>query len=153
MDSAFVVDKIKWLCENYNVIGLAYDPWKIENLKEAAAGKEVFIPMVKHAQGFTGASSKDSLWMPRSVEVFEEAILTETYLVEDSPVTRMCAANAQVKQDPAGNRKFEKVKAAGKMDGTVAQAMSVGFAVDGFPVPEEDGTSKYESSGLMILGG
>lgn len=153
VDYAFVVDKIKELCERYDVVGLAYDPWKIEALKEVAAGKEIFLPMVKHSQGFTGAMTKDSLWMPRSIEAWEESILTETYFVEANPVTLMCAANAQITQDPAGNRKFEKRKASGKMDGTVAQAMSVGFAVDGFPVEEEDKTSKYESSTFMVLGG
>lgn len=153
VDYAFVANKIKELCERYNVQGMAYDPWKIEALAEKLAEIEIFIPLVKHSQGFTGAMTKDALWMPRSIEIWEEHILTGTYFVVNNPVTMMCAANAQVTQDPAGNRKFEKRKAAGKMDGTVAQAMSVGFAVDGFPVPEEDKTSKYEEMGFLVLGG
>ena len=151
VDYKFVVKKIMELCERYDVQGLAYDPWKIEALKADAESMDFYVEMVKHGQGFTGAGAKDALWMPRSLEVFEEAVLTGTYYVENNPVTLMCAANAQVKQDPAGNRKFEKVKASGKMDGTVAQAMSIGFASEGFPQEVEDTTSKYESAGFIVL--
>ena len=38
----------------------------------------------------------------------------------------MCAKNATVVTDPAGNRKFIKGKATGRIDGMVALAMAVG---------------------------
>jgi phage terminase large subunit-like protein len=36
----------------------------------------------------------------------------------------MCAANAIVTKDPAGNRKLDKAKSTGRIDGMVALAMA-----------------------------
>jgi phage terminase large subunit-like protein len=44
------------------------------------------------------------------------------------PVLTMCAANAQVVTDPAGNRKFEKAKSSGRIDGMQALAMAISAA-------------------------
>ena len=44
------------------------------------------------------------------------------------PVLTMCADNALLTQDPAGNRKFEKHKATGRIDGMVALAMARGIS-------------------------
>lgn len=44
------------------------------------------------------------------------------------PVLNMCAANAVVTTDPAGGRKLNKAKAAGRIDGLVAMAMAFGVA-------------------------
>jgi phage terminase large subunit-like protein len=40
----------------------------------------------------------------------------------------MCAANAVVRTDPAGNRKLDKARSAGRIDGMVALAMAMGAA-------------------------
>ena len=45
------------------------------------------------------------------------------------PVLTMCAANAIVAKDPAGNRKLDKHKATGRIDGLVALAMAMGVAI------------------------
>ena len=42
------------------------------------------------------------------------------------PVLTMCASNAVVARDPAGNRKLDKHKATGRIDGMVALAMAFG---------------------------
>lgn len=44
------------------------------------------------------------------------------------PVLTMCAANATVQIDPAGNRKLSKSKSHGRIDGMVALAMAVAVA-------------------------
>lgn len=44
------------------------------------------------------------------------------------PVLTMCAVNAVVVKDAAGNRKLDKSKATGRIDGMVAMTMSVGAA-------------------------
>ncbi len=38
----------------------------------------------------------------------------------------MCAANAIAERDPAGNRKLNKAKSIGKIDGLVALTMALG---------------------------
>jgi phage terminase large subunit-like protein len=40
----------------------------------------------------------------------------------------MCAANATVQTDPAGNRKLSKIKSHGRIDGMVALAMAMSVA-------------------------
>src|SRR3546814_17923420 len=42
------------------------------------------------------------------------------------PALAMCAANAVAVPDPAGNRKLDKSKATGRIDGMVALAMAAG---------------------------
>jgi phage terminase large subunit-like protein len=44
------------------------------------------------------------------------------------PVLTMCAANAVVTTDPAGNRKLNKAKSATRIDGMVALAEAFGVA-------------------------
>jgi phage terminase large subunit-like protein len=41
----------------------------------------------------------------------------------------MCAANGVVVKDPAGNRKLDKQKATGRIDGIVALVMAAGAVV------------------------
>ena len=43
-------------------------------------------------------------------------------------VLTLCAANATTVRDPAGNRKLDKSKATGRIDGMVALAMAMGAA-------------------------
>jgi phage terminase large subunit-like protein len=40
----------------------------------------------------------------------------------------MCCANAVAKRDEAGNRKLDKSKSTGRIDGMVALAMAIGAA-------------------------
>ena len=57
------------------------------------------------------------------------------------PVLTMCAANAVTTSDPAGNRKLDKQKATGRIDGMVALAMAVGVMPN---EPESSGVSWWE---------
>jgi phage terminase large subunit-like protein len=60
------------------------------------------------------------------------------------PVLAMCAANAVVTSDPAGNRKLDKAKATGRIDGMVALAMAVGV----MPSVADEGVSFWESEAV-----
>ena len=58
-----------------------------------------------------------------------EAALLEGRLAHGAhPVLSMCAANAVVQADPAGNRKLNKAKSRGRIDGMVALAMAMAAA-------------------------
>jgi phage terminase large subunit-like protein len=58
----------------------------------------------------------------------------------------MCAANAVVIKDPAGNRKLDKSKSTGRIDGMVATVIARGVAGG----PTED--KPYEGSFFVDLG-
>ena len=80
----------------------------------------ISLPLVEFGQGF-----KD---MAPAIDVLEEALLNGSLQHGGHPVLTMCAANAVVIKDPAGNRKLDKQKATGRIDGMVALAMALGAA-------------------------
>lgn len=53
------------------------------------------------------------------------------------PVLSMCAANAVVQMDAAGNKKLAKDKSNGRIDGMVALAMAAGAAGSHIDAPVE----------------
>ena len=63
------------------------------------------------------------------------------------PVLNMCAANAVVTPDPAGGRKLNKAKSAGRIDGMVSLTMAFGVA----PMNTDAGPSIYESRGVLVF--
>lgn len=146
IDYSFVAAKIAEINAEYQVEGLAFDPWRIGLLEKELDDLGVEIELVKHGQAYTGGAKEDTLWMPKSIEKWEELILSGRYWVEQNPVTLMCAANAMTTSDPAGNRKFDKKVATGRMDGTVAQAMAIGLAE-----AEIDSSSVYERRELVLI--
>jgi phage terminase large subunit-like protein len=54
-----------------------------------------------------------------------------------NPVLTMCAANAIAVRDPAGNRKLDKAKSTGRIDGMVAAAMALGAAAQNLTEPKK----------------
>jgi phage terminase large subunit-like protein len=58
-----------------------------------------------------------------------ESILLERKLRHGGhPVLSMCVANAVITLDPAGNRKLDKKKSSGRIDGLVALVMALAAA-------------------------
>jgi phage terminase large subunit-like protein len=64
--------------------------------------------------------------MSPALRDLESALLSEKVRHGNHPVLTMCAANAVVTTDPAGGRKLNKAKAAGRIDGMVALTMAFG---------------------------
>ena len=78
----------------------------------------VQLPMQPFGQGF-----KD---MAPAVDKLERLVVDHKLAHGDNPVLNMCAANAIAERDPAGNRKLNKAKSIGRIDGLVALAMALG---------------------------
>jgi phage terminase large subunit-like protein len=64
--------------------------------------------------------------MSPAIRELESMILARKFRTGNHPVLNMCMNNATVAMDPAGNRKFVKGKASGRIDGAVSLAMAVG---------------------------
>ncbi len=71
----------------------------------------------------------------------EEYGVVETLRHDGNPVLTMCAANAVTTSDPANNRKINKIKSNGRIDGIVAAVIATGVSGS---VPPGGGTSIYE---------
>ena len=82
---------------------------------------------------------------PDDYEVVSEVTtvteVVETLLHDDNPVMTWNAGNAVIVFDPANNRKVDKSKATGRIDGIVAAVMAVGISSD---ISEASGTSIYD---------
>jgi phage terminase large subunit-like protein len=73
---------------------------------------------VEHGQGFLG--------MAPAIRELEVRLLEGKLKHGGHPVLQMCAANAAVVTDDAGNKKFTKRRSTGRIDLLVALAMAVG---------------------------
>jgi len=128
VDYAFVARFLWEFCEQHDVRKIAFDRWGFRHLKPllAEAGfsesqlegdDAIFEPF---GQGFASMSP--------ALMALEAMILNRQIRHGSHPVLTMCAANAIVKSDPAGNRKLDKNKSHGRIDGMVALAMAASVA-------------------------
>lgn len=129
----FVARHVAGLFERLNMRKLAFDRWNFQHFKPwlVKAGfdekfiEEHFIPF---GQGYQSMS-------PALRET--EAILLDARVRHGGhPVLKMCAANAVVVRDPAGNRKLDKAKSRGRIDGMVSLAMAASLAAADMIEPE-----------------
>lgn len=66
--------------------------------------------------------------MAPAVDALKTAVLNRRLRHGGHPVLRWNAANAALSMDPAGQRKLDKARGSGRIDGLVALAMAVGLA-------------------------
>jgi phage terminase large subunit-like protein len=110
------------LCDEYDVQSIAFDRWRIDVLKAELMRLGVELPLIPHGQGF-----KD---MSPAVDTLESELMNGMVRHGDNPVLTMCVANAIASTDPAGNRKPDKAKSTGRIDGMVALAMCMNHPVE-----------------------
>jgi len=118
VDPAFLTDFRK-ACDN---VGL--DTWVWEPEGEIGSGLKIII----HGQGRLGMQSKKALWMPRSLQKFEDRILQRRIIIDESPITKWCSGNAAIQPDAQNNRFFIKKHQRGRIDGMTVLAMLSGAA-------------------------
>lgn len=137
-----VLHRISEVADWFDVQAIAYDRWRIEDLKTLSESEGISLPkLVEFGQGF-----KD---MSPALDEFERRLLNQQMQHPSNPVLTWCAANAVTASDPAGNRKVAKDKATGRVDGIVAAVMATGITIR--EVDPDSGPSVYESRGLREL--
>ena len=132
VDYAFVADEIADILGECNVLMLAFDRWRMDLMRKELDAKGIDLPLEPFGQGF-----KD---MSPALDLVEAELLNKRILHGNHPVLNMCAANAVVRRDEAGNRKLDKHKASGRIDGMVALAMALGCKTkaDAEPAPTHE---------------
>jgi phage terminase large subunit-like protein len=118
VDYAYVAQQLGELCDTLPVKSIPFDRWRIDVLKQELARMGLELPLVPFGQGF-----KD---MTPALDTLESLLLDGKIRHGSNPVLDMCAENAVATRDPAGNKKLDKSKATGRIDGMVALAMAVG---------------------------
>ncbi|MCA1857444.1 terminase large subunit [Massilia oculi] len=135
-----ILQKLSAMCDFFEIIGCAYDRWRIEDLQQMAADDGISLPeMTPFGQGY-----KD---MSPAIEQFETMLLNGELAHNGHKVLTMCAGNAVTTQDAAGNRKLDKEIATGRIDLIIAAVMAAGL-VNTLQTPEE---SAYSDRGILMF--
>jgi phage terminase large subunit-like protein len=141
VDYDYVAGFLRDVFEDYDVRKIAFDRWNFRHLRPCLirAGfteDQIKERFVEFGQGFQS--------MTPALRSLEAELLNTRVAHGGHPVLTMCAANAVVQTDPAGNRKLAKHKSSGRIDGMVGLAMAMGVA------PLED--EKPKSYQIMVFG-
>lgn len=126
VDYELVAWKMLEIAEEHHVAKVAFDRYRVKELEACLSRMERELPLEPFGQGFVS--------MAPALDALEAELLNGRIRHGGHPVLRMCAVNAVATKDPAGNRKLDKSKATGRIDGLVALVMALGVA-------KNDGTS------------
>jgi phage terminase large subunit-like protein len=142
VDYEFVAHDIVDLIGGLNLRGIAFDRYRFKTLQKKFMDMDdpVELPFVEWGQGYVS--------MAPAVDATEIVFLNEQVIHGGNPVLRMCAANTVIIKDPAGNRKLDKSKSTGRIDGMQAMTMMIGLA----SLPQEVVEPNiYNERGLVLL--
>lgn len=128
VDYEFVAEHLKELFGKHDIRKIAFDRWNWRHLKpwlqkagftdeQLDGDNAVFEPFGQ------GTSS-----MSPALRDLEGILLNKRLVHGGHPVLTMCMMNATVRPDPSGNRKLDKQKSRGRIDGAVALAMAAAMA-------------------------
>lgn len=137
VDYEWVAQRLGELADDVSFALIAFDRWRMDVLQKELERLGIDLPLHPHGQGF-----KD---MSPALDVFEGVLLNGTMKHGGNPILTWNAANAIATTDPAGNRKLDKSKATGRIDGIVALVMAFGATI----AEEVQGPSVYEDRGLL----
>jgi phage terminase large subunit-like protein len=116
-----VIRQVAETAAAFDLQSVAYDRWRIEDMKMIMDQEGIELPLVPFGQGF-----KD---MSPAVDEFERRLISSAWRHNGNPVMTWCAANAVYATDPAGNRKIAKDRVTGRVDGIVAAIMATGASM------------------------
>lgn len=137
IDKLAVIGRLAALASTYDIRSIAYDRWRLEDLKKLLADEGIDVPITGWGQGY-----KD---MGPAVDLLETGILNHEIRHLNHPVLTWNLANAVVEMDPAGARKISKNRSREKVDGLVALIMALGLH------GREPQARELEFSGPLVL--
>lgn len=120
IDPAFVAHKVAELAGQYDLRMLGFDRWRIDTFQKELTEIGADIPMASFGQGY-----KD---MAPAVDLLERLVADRRLRHGNNPILTWCAANAVATADPAGNRKLDKARSRGRIDGMIALIMALAVA-------------------------
>ncbi len=141
VDYEYVLRSIMDMVDDVELMGLGFDRWRIDVFKKEMENLGIELPMIEVGQGYRSFSP--------ALDTLEADLLNERLAHGNNPVLNMCAANAVVSTDPAGNRKLDKHKANGRIDGMVSLVMARGIASEESDVIVE---SPFEDPNFRLPG-
>ena len=120
IDYEHVATDMAEILADLDVRAIAFDRWRIDVLKKELDRIGLDLPLEPWGQGFAS--------MAGALDTLEAELLNGRVRHGGHPVLQMNAANAVIVKDPAGNRKLEKSRSTGRIDGLQALAQAMGVA-------------------------
>jgi phage terminase large subunit-like protein len=136
VDVAHVAAAIAELAEDLDLQGVVGDAYRRPELQAALEELGCAVPLIDHPQGYRKAAGSD-LWMPGSVEATENAILEHKVRIASSPVLTWNVASVCMVADAQANRKPNKLKSTGRIDGALTLIMAVGAVLRSVPAERQ----------------
>lgn len=146
VEYSYVAHELVRLDRQFNVVKWAFDRWNFKHLKpwliEAGMDEdEIEAKFVQFGQGYVSMSP--------ALRVVEEEILNRRVAHGNHPVMTWCMSNAVVKMDEAGNRKLNKAKSRGRIDGAVTLVMAIDTALS--DLKEGASLDDFLSKPIMVI--
>lgn len=120
----YIAAHLRDLFDRHFVQAIGFDRWNFKHLRpwlvKAGFSEEELERFIEFGQGFQSMSP--------ALRDLESDVLNQKIRHDNHPILTMCAANAVVVTDPAGNRKLAKNKSRGRIDGMVSLAMAKSVA-------------------------
>jgi phage terminase large subunit-like protein len=142
VDYDFVVTELLELFQRYKIKKIAFDRWNFGHFSGALGRGGMSADVIEEKFSEFGQGYRS---MSPALRQLEGMLLDKKIAHGNHPVLTMCANNATVMMDPAGNRKLVKSKYYGRIDGMVALAMAIGV------LPQE-ATPAKASYGIFFAG-
>ncbi|MGB6185136.1 MAG: terminase TerL endonuclease subunit [Sphingopyxis granuli] len=120
IDKRFIARRLAQIVAEFDLRGVAYDRWAINDLKVILDSEGIELPLVEWGQGYRD--------MAPAVDAFESALLAGELRHGNHPILRWNASNAVFDVDPAGARKLNKARSTDRIDGLQALVMACGLA-------------------------
>jgi phage terminase large subunit-like protein len=137
VDYAWVARHVAEIAGRCDLKAIRFDRWRMDDMKRELDRIGCQVELVPHGQGFRDMSP--------AIDQVEALAVNGQLRHGANPVLTWCGANCVITSDAAGNRKLDKSKATGRIDGMVALAMAVGGAGEQIEIPQE--------YGIYLLGG
>ncbi|MGY2906192.1 terminase large subunit [Bradyrhizobium sp. URHC0002] len=134
-----IIKRLAEINVEYDLRAVAYDRAFINTFKVQCAEQGVVLPLEEFGQGYVS--------MAGPVQLLEAAVLDQRIHHGGHPILRWQISNVAIEMDPAGNRKPNKKRAIGHIDGVVSLMMAVGSA-SRTPPPRR---SVYEDRGILTI--
>ena len=136
-DRAAIARRLADVQASYDVRCIAYDRWRIEDLRKLLSDEDIELPLVEFVPGWKSYGP--------ACDAFERAVLEGRMHHNGNPLLRWQAGNVTIETDPAGNRKPSKAKSFDRIDGMVAAIMACGVA------SRDEGPVVYRGDGPFWL--
>lgn len=135
VDYEFVAATLYADFEQMDVRKIAFDRWNFRHLRPWLIKAGFREDQVEGERSLFEEFGQGFVSMSPALRTLEADLLEGRIVHGDHPVLTMCAANAVVTTNPAGDRKLDKAKTKGRIDGMVALAMARSVAGTYQPKP------------------